>query len=166
MRLSASFTARLLLAVSVLLVVGILTTSRVGQHRTYEAVAISAIRAVVTAQHDYEAINRTYCATLECLAAAKPGAADRTPFVQRDIREGLARRGYRMTLHAGPREGPSPRASSPVVRDFAVVVSPIVPDREHPRAFCGDASGTIQSTGGGVAPRVEAGRCVGAAPLR
>ncbi len=73
-----------------------------------EASAIGSLRAVVSAQADYNGLNRAYAADLAFLAAICPAVT--TPFISADLdANGVVKSGYIFTMtNGGAGAGPNP----------------------------------------------------------
>jgi hypothetical protein len=140
------------------------TTKRVGEGDRSESRAIGTMRAITSAQDAYRNVTGHY-ESLECLASARCAPGLGHPFLG-----GLRSpewSGYRIEFHPGAPAASAPRPiSQSAMTGFAAVAVPISAARQQHRAFCVDASGVIQVTAPGGAPRVEAARCRNGVPLR
>lgn len=122
---------------------------------------IGDVRTVLSAESAYQAANGGYFDTLGCLASpvrCLPGYAESAPtFLDARLASETTIAGARRTFHAGP---PAPsveiakgRLSPTSLEAFAYV------SVSATRGVCGDSSGRICVTGGGMEPRVIAGAC-------
>jgi type II secretory pathway pseudopilin PulG len=128
-----------------------------------EAAAIGDIRAVISAEAAYSAVNGGYYDTLECLAAPVrciPGYSG-PALVDAELAAPSVRHGYSRVFHPGPAPASAlpPTVSRSSLTSFALVAVPVQRGQTGVRAFCGEASGRIRYKADGSAPDVVAGSC-------
>lgn len=128
-----------------------------------ESAAIGDIRAVISAQAQYQTINGGYFGPMECLAA--PGRCvpsySGSPLLPADLAAAVSKQGYKRTFHAGPVAGGTlPAGVSPSsLTSFAYVAVPVTAAQTGVRSFCGDATGRICYERDGSEIRVVGGVC-------
>lgn len=143
---------RLAVSAGVIVLVFLLTSMRSRQPEpSFEATAISRVRAVITAQIAYASLCGGYAESLEELSrpSCKPNAADSTRLLSPDIVANRETSAYRFELVPG----------ADVASRYAYIA---VPTQMHGRtmhAFCGDDSGRIYVEVRGVRPVVRDGQC-------
>jgi type II secretory pathway pseudopilin PulG len=118
-----------------------------------EAAAIRDVRAVITAEAEYQKANAGYFDTLECLSAPEtciPGYHGPS-VIDRRLLSMAAEDGYSRAFFPGPRAEPTPLgASTSSLMAFAYVAVPVSLGKTGTRSFCGDATGRICYTTRGV----------------
>ena len=135
-----------------------------------ESATVADIRAVLAAQHSYQASNAGFYDTLDCLArpsACIPGYSGPS-FLDGGIASLQPRAGYTRRFHPGPspdrdrllEKGLLPRVpSSSSMTYFAYVALPVDRGSTGVRAFCGDASGRICYVIDGTMPDLAQSIC-------
>jgi type IV pilus assembly protein PilA len=123
-----------------------------------EASAIGSLRAIVSAQADYNGLNRGYAPNLESLSPPPTCTAVSTPFISADLNaDGVTKSGYTfdMTFGTGALAAPPtdvcglPRATA-----FYATATPETVGGSGTRAFATDTNMTIWQdiSGSGVPP--------------
>lgn len=112
-----------------------------------ESAAIGDIRAVISAQVQYQTINGGYFGPIECLAApgrCLPSYSGET-LLPAELAAAVSKQGYKRTFHAGPAAGGTlpPSVSRSSLMSFAYVAVPLTASQTGVRSFCGDATGRI-----------------------
>lgn len=105
-----------------------------------EASAIGSLRAVVSAQADYFALNGAYGNSLNALSATCPGLA--VPFVSADLAtNGITKSGYTFVVAPGlgAVAGAADTCGTPVSSAFYVTATPTALGLTGNRGFAGDA---------------------------
>jgi type IV pilus assembly protein PilA len=120
-----------------------------------EASAIGSMRAIISAQMDYDSMNRGYATDLATLAAGCPGST--IPFITPDLgNNGAFKSGYTFVLAAGMLAvaGPNDCNGTATQTDFYATATPLSFGSTGKRGFASNGSAAIwQDTGG--APPVE-----------
>jgi type IV pilus assembly protein PilA len=120
-----------------------------------EASAIGSVRAIISAQADYNGLNRGYATDLADLAAICPGAT--VPFISPDLStNGVAKSGYTFTLAngLGGVPGPNDCLGTATSTTFIVNADPQSLGTTGNRAFASNVGSAIwQDTSG--APLTE-----------
>jgi type IV pilus assembly protein PilA len=140
----------LLALVAILLVAAIAIPSLLrARMAANESAAIGQLRAIVSAETSYAAMNGGLYDDLDCLMApAKciPGAASASPLLDPQLSEKTLR-GYRFRFFAGAKPEPGtvdPSKVSPSsVASFSVVAEPLKEGATGTRIFCGESTGVI-----------------------
>jgi hypothetical protein len=136
-----------------------------------EPAAIGDIRLLLSAQAAYANVDREGYDSVECLhepTRCLSRYPSNGPTFLDDHFLRPVRKGYVFALDRGKPMPDAPSASA--MKSFAYVAVPVEVGRTGTRAFCGDATGAICATPGGM-PAVLDGACVlapepGCAPLR
>jgi len=118
-----------------------------------EASAIGSIRAMVSAQADYNGLNRGYAVTLQALSALCPGMT--VPFISPDLRlNGVAKSGYTFTLAAGAGgvAGPNDCNGTATSTTFYGSATPQSVGTTGNRAFATNTGSAIWQDTSGVPP--------------
>jgi type IV pilus assembly protein PilA len=130
-----------------------------------ESGAVGDVRTMISAQATYASSNGGYYDKIECLAKPQgciPGStAPSSALIDAPMASTPVRRGYDFTLHLGP-AAPQENASavSPSsVTSFAYVAVPVKAGNTGQRAFCGDETGVVRVSPGGMAPTIIGGKC-------
>lgn len=135
---------------------------------------IGDTRTVISAQAAYQSANHGfYEGRLSCLSRPSdciPGYAPTEPtFLDPALTALGTKGGYVRTFHPGPaapaEEIKAARASPTSVLCYAYMSTPATPQAGL-RSFCGDCTGVVCSTEGGLIPQVANGQCKGCQPLR
>ena len=127
----------------------------------YEAVALSDVRVVLSAEATYQGVNRDYYDTLECLAKPSsciPGYPATGPtFLDVSLTGREPKSAYRRWLVTGPGVADLPPSASPTsTRNFAYVAVPL---DSRWRSFCADDTGAVFHAPNGITPNIRDGRC-------
>jgi len=127
-----------------------------------EAAAIGDIRAVISAEAAYQAINGGYYDGLQCLVEPSrcvPGYTGPS-LLSNELARAATKNGYQRAFHPGPAVSPRPPAVSPTsMMSFAYVGVPATKGTTGVRAFCGDSTGQICFKVDGLMPEGLAGAC-------
>jgi hypothetical protein len=128
---------------------------------TYEAVALTDVRTVLSAEAAYQGVNQDYVDTLECLAKPSsciPGYPATSPtFLDVSLTRPEPKNGYRRWLVSGPPvENLPSSASRTSTRHFAYVAVPL---DSRWRSFCADETGVIFQAPKGITPNIRDGHC-------
>lgn len=118
-----------------------------------EASAIGSIRAIVSAQADYNGLNRGYAIDLVNLVTPCPTMT--VPFISADLNaNGVQKSGYTFSLGAGSgAAGPADCNGQPTSTTFVGAGTPITVGTTGNRSFAADTSGAIfQDTTGNAFP--------------
>jgi type IV pilus assembly protein PilA len=118
-----------------------------------EASAIGSVRAIISAQADYNGLNRGYAIDLARLAALCPGMT--VPFISPDLSaNGIAKSGYTFTLANGlnPGVGPNDCGGVPTSTVFYASAAPQSLGTTGNRAFATDVGSAIWQNTLGVPP--------------
>lgn len=144
----------------VLVVCGLfaLTASWVGESDRRESRAISAMRAIVSAESAYAAAHDGRFASLDCLVDAECTGST-APLLSPDLTIPHEDGGYRVEFHPGAGPGADRRARAALTR-FAVSAVPATREVTSHRSFCVDDRGVIYVSEPGSASRVDHGRCL------
>jgi type IV pilus assembly protein PilA len=129
-----------------------------------EATAVGHIRAIISGELAYAAVNDGTYATLECLATPANCIAgySGTPFISPDLQR-TERSGYRFTFHPGTAVGIGRQNR---LDSFAIIAMPVNPRVTGDRGFCGDFTGQVCVTYDGRAPEIANGMCSACEPPR
>jgi hypothetical protein len=129
-----------------------------------EAVVLGDLRAIMSGESAYSAMNGGYFDTMECLvepeACMRDAGASATSFAPASILQ--QRTGYLRTFHAGPAvprgdikaSGLSPSS----LVSYAIVAVPTDP-ASGGRSFCADSTGRLCETADGSSPAAVKGAC-------
>jgi type II secretory pathway pseudopilin PulG len=128
-----------------------------------EAAAIADIRAVISAQADYQTRNSGFYDRLDCLAAPTsclPSYTGPAP-LSAELAQAQVKNGYRRTFHPKPMEANllPPSVSRSSLSSYAYVAVPETRHQTGVRSFCGDSTGRICYEPDGSDIEVEDGLC-------
>jgi type IV pilus assembly protein PilA len=118
-----------------------------------EASAIGSVRAVISAQADYNGLSRGYATDLATLAALCPGMT--VPFISADLNaNGVQKSGFGFVLAngAGGVAGPNDCNGTATSTTFYVTGVPLSVGTTGNRAFASDVGSAIWQDTSGVAP--------------
>jgi type IV pilus assembly protein PilA len=118
-----------------------------------EASAIGSVRAIISAQHDYNAFNRGYAVDLATLAAVCPGSA--VAFISSDLNaNGVTKSGYEFTLgdSVGAADGPDDCLGTTTRTLYYATAEPTSLGFTGQRAFAANVVATIWQDTAGVPP--------------
>jgi type IV pilus assembly protein PilA len=118
-----------------------------------EASAIGSVRAIISAQQDYNAFNRGYATDLTSLAQACPGSG--AAFVSKDLSaNGTTKNGYIFMLGSseGAVDGPDDCHGTATKDRYYVSARPQAVDQTGRRAFAANVRATIWQDSSGVPP--------------
>jgi prepilin-type N-terminal cleavage/methylation domain-containing protein len=118
-----------------------------------EASAIGSMRAVTSAQTDFEALSRGFADDLATLAGTCPGSA--APFISPDLgANGITKSGYEfdMAPGAGAVAGPTDCFGNPTQTAYYARALPISVGMTGSRAFATNAGSTVWQDTSGVPP--------------
>jgi type IV pilus assembly protein PilA len=118
-----------------------------------EASAIGSLRAIVTAEIDYNALNRGFAVNLSELSALCPGM--RAPFISADLdTNGVTKNGFTYNAAAGFGSAAGPNDCNGVVTQsaFYATAVPVTYGRTGNRGFAANQPGTIWQDTSGAAP--------------
>jgi hypothetical protein len=130
----------------------------------YPSFAIGDTRDFISAEASYQAANKGFYDTLECLChPSRCIPAYEGPAFLDGRFESATRQGYLHEFHAGivsdPAEVAKDGASPSSLETFAYVSLPTPRTSKRP-GVCGDSTGVICTTRTGGRPRLEHGQCV------
>jgi len=123
-----------------------------------EASAIGSTRAVISAQADYNGLNRGYAADIAYLADTCPATGVTVPFISPDMNaNGVEKSGYTFTLavSADGQDAPNGRTDAcvnPMVTGFYATAVPEQVGTTGNRAFATNTFGSIWQDLSGAAP--------------
>lgn len=118
-----------------------------------EASAIGSMRAIISAQQDYNAFHSGYATDLANLAAACPGSP--IPFISQDLSEnGVTKNGYAFELaeSVGAIDGPDDCLGAVTQDRFYASATPSAPGFTGNRAFASNVLAAIWEDSSGVPP--------------
>lgn len=118
-----------------------------------ESAAIGSLRAVVSAQADYNSVNRGYADSLANLSSTCAGMS--SGFIGPDLNaNGAIKTGYAFTVSAGAGSsaGPADCNGRPTVTTFYASATPIGVGSTGRRAFAANAQSTLWQNTAGTAP--------------
>jgi hypothetical protein len=128
-----------------------------------EGTVIGDVRTVISAQAAYQGANGGFFdSRLECLRAPGdciPGRPANSPRLLDDTLSRLEpKNGYDRSFVPGPpADGDPATVSRSSVLSYAYIAVPTRPVSSGVRGFCGDSSGAVCFTNGGVVPRILPG---------
>jgi type IV pilus assembly protein PilA len=135
-----------------------------------ESAAIGDTRTMISAQMAYQSANGGFYDTIDCLikpTGCIPSYPATGPSFLDPGMKAAQRRGYRFTLHLGPRAEIDPAVSSPSsVQSFAYVAEPLTQGQTGVRSFCGDSSGIVCSANSRMSEPVDGSCPSECVPLR
>ena len=145
----------LLIVISVIAIITATATPSLIRARVSadEASAIGGIRAVISAQQDFNALTRGYAADLDTLGNACPGVS--IAFISSDLSaNGAMKSGYLFNVVAGrgASTGPNDCFGNPTQTAFYATAVPVVAGFTGSRGFAGNSSATIWQDTTGAAP--------------
>jgi type IV pilus assembly protein PilA len=118
-----------------------------------EASAIGSLRAIVSAEVDYNGFNRGYATSLGTLATACPGMS--VAFISADLSaNGITKNGYRYTvlIGAGGIAGPNDCNGGPTQSTYYANAVPVSIGMTGSRAFATNQLSSMWQDTSGVAP--------------
>lgn len=121
-----------------------------------EASAIGSVRAIVSAQADYNGLNRGYAADLADLAALCPGMT--VPFISADLNANAVQKsGYEFNLgNGGGVAGPDDCNGTATSVNFLAEAHPVGVGTTGNRSFAADVSSAVwQDISGATFPNVS-----------
>jgi type IV pilus assembly protein PilA len=115
-----------------------------------EASAIGSIRAIVSAQADYNGLNNGYATTLDALAELCPDAT--VPFISADLSaQATVKSGYEFNLGAGSGDaGPNDCNAAATGTTFVAEAHPVAPGSTGNRTFAADTGSAVWQNVNGV----------------
>jgi type IV pilus assembly protein PilA len=121
-----------------------------------EASAIASMRAIVSAEMDYNGLNRGFATDLADLAATCPALGVTVPFIQADMNaNGVGKNGYSFSLASSAAGSPHPNTDvcgAAQETSFYATALPQSLGTTGNRAFATNAAGAIWQDTTGVAP--------------
>ena len=139
-----------LIGVLATLTAAVMMTARLSGN---EASAIGSMRAVVSAEIDYNALNRGFAVNLATLATPCPGTP--SPFISADLNaNGVVKNGFAYTLAAGAGAIAGPNDCNGVATQttFYTAATPTAVGSTGNRAFASNQNGTLWQDTSGAAP--------------